>query len=484
MTTLAKKQPKDTAYYIKSAIGIFLMFGFGYLPPIAPQSHLGMQILGIFVGLIFLLCTVSIVWPSMLAVIALGMTEYCTVAEAVSSGFGSELVWMMLMMLILSEGMATSGMGEIIARWIITRKFLNKRPFLFTFVFMWGMGICSLLVGSIVVVLMSWSIFYSIAEIVGYKKGERYSTMMIIGCFLSAILFEGLLAFLNWLPAFCLTYQNMTGVGINYVTYFIIGFIVATLMIFLSVLAMKFIFKCDFSKLNNIDVEALKSEGIGRLNFRHKFYLVCFGLIVAYVILTTVLPADFFLTVLLNTVTQTGWFTIVLVVAVVIRHEGKPVLDFAEVAKTGANWNILMMCASVIPVARALTSDGTGVTELINNLLSPIFGSMGPVMFIITVMVAMMILTNIGSNMATSIIVVTVVLPFVSKYYFSPAIIGMAILLIANLGFIFPGSSGMAPFLYSNKWIEVKDIYKYGLVYCVIFLIAAIPTFVVASYII
>ena len=142
------------------------------------------------------------------------------------------------------------------------------------------------------------------------------------------------------------------------------------------------------------------------------------------------------------------------------------------------------MCASVIPVARALTSDGTGVTELINNLLSPIFGSMGPIMFIITVMIAMMILTNIGSNMATSIIVVTVVLPFVSKYYFSPAIIGMAILLIANLGFIFPGSSGMAPFLYSNKWIEVKDIYKYGLVYCVIFLIAAIPTFIVASYII
>ena len=109
---------------------------------------------------------------------------------------------------------------------------------------------------------------------------------------------------------------------------------------------------------------------------------------------------------------------------------------------------------------------------------------MGPIMFIVTVMIAMMILTKIGSNMATSIIVVTVVLPFVSKYYFSPAIIGMAILLIANLGFIFPGSSGMAPFLYSNKWIEVKDIYKYGLVYCVIFLIAAIPTFIVASYII
>lgn len=485
MATLAEKKPKDLSYCIKSLIGIFLMFGFAYLPVIPPLTPLGMQLLGIFIGLIFLLCTVDIIWPSMLAIIALGLTDYCTVAEAVSSGFGSELVWILLMMGMLSAGMANSGMGEIIARWIITRKFLNHRPLLFTFVFMWGMGICSLLAGSIVVVLMSWSIFYSIADIAGYKKGERYSTMMIIGCFLSAIMFEGLLAFMNWLPAFCTTYQDMTGVGINYAVYFGIGFIVLNLMILLTVLAMKYVLKCDFNKLADIDVEALKSEGLGKLNFRHKFYLGCFGLVVAFVLLTTFLPADLPFIAFLNTITQTGWFIIVLVLACVVRRKGAPILDFFEVAKNGgANWNILMMCASVIPVAKAVTSDNTGVTELINNLLAPIFSGMGPILFLITVMVAMLFLTNVGSNMATSIVVVTVVLPFVDRYYFSPALVGMAILLIANMGFIFPGSSGMAPFLYSNQWITVKDIYKYGLIYCVLFLLAAIPTFIVFSYII
>lgn len=101
---------------------------------------------------------------------------------------------MMLVLLVLAEAMGRSGIGEIAARWIITRKFLHKRPFLFTFIYMVGFGLCSLLVTSNVTVIMSWAVFYNIADMVGYKKGERYSTMMIIGTFLSCIMYEGLFA--------------------------------------------------------------------------------------------------------------------------------------------------------------------------------------------------------------------------------------------------------------------------------------------------
>ena len=171
---------KNASYYVKALIGILLMFGFGYLPPVGSLTHLGMQILGIFIGLIFLLCAVDIVWPSMAALVALGMTDYCSVSDAIASGLGSEMVWMMLVLLVLAEAMGRSGIGEIAARWIITRKFLHKRPFLFTFIYMVGFGLCSLLVTSNVTVIMSWAVFYSIADMVGYKKGERYSTMLII----------------------------------------------------------------------------------------------------------------------------------------------------------------------------------------------------------------------------------------------------------------------------------------------------------------
>lgn len=484
MNQVKEIKKRDTSYYIKSLIGLLFMFGFGYIPPLGSLSQLGMQILGIFIGLVFLLCLVDIVWPSMAALVALGMTSYCSVPESIAMGFGSDMVWMMLVLLVLAEGIGRSGVGEIAARWIITRKFLNKRPFLFTFVYMLGFGVCSLLVTSNVTVLMSWAIFYSIADMVGYKKGERYSTMMIIGCFLSCIMYEGLFAFQSWLLALSETFKGMTGYGINYVTYFVLGFIILVIMDLLITGAMKFVFKCDFEKLNYVDFSKLKGDGELKLNFQHKFYFMCFGLIVAYVFTTTLLPADWPFIALLNRITQAGWFAFVLCLAMVIRWKGKPILDFPEVAATGLNWNILMMCAAIMPIARSLTSDDTGVKALLSNILSPVFSGMSPVVFLISLMVIMMVLTNVGSNMATGIIMVTVVIPFVQGYYFSPALVGMIIIFIANMGFILPGSSGMAPYLYGNKWITVKDIYKYGLLYCGLFLLGAIPVYLIASFII
>lgn len=211
---------------------------------------------------------------------------------------------------------------------------------------------------------------------------------------------------------------------------------------------------------------------------------LCFGLIVAYVLVTIVLPPEWPLVALLNRITQAGWFALVLVLAMVVRHEDKPVLDFTKAASTGLSWSILMMCAAIIPAARALTSEGTGVTELLSNILSPLFSGMHPVVFLAAILILQMFLTNVGSNMATGIVLMTVIIPFVGNYYFSPSLVGMIIIFVATMGFILPGSSGMAPYLYSNKWIEVKEIYKYGLVYCLLFFLSAFPVYLIASFIV
>lgn len=474
---------KDMKYYIKSVIGLLIMFGFGQLPPIDPLTPMGMRILGLFVGLIYLLCAVDIVWPSMVGLIGLGLTGYCTVPEAIGSGFGSEMVWMMLILLVLAAGMSSSGLGEIAARWFITRKSLQSRPMLFTFVYMVTFGLCSLLVASFTSVVLAWSIFYSIADMVGYKKGERYSTMFIIGCFLSCIMYEGLFAFQSWWLVLASTFRDVTGYSINYVAYFIIGFTIVTLVNVLLVLSMKYIFKCDFDKISRVDVSTLERQDM-KLNFQHKTLFFCFGLIVVYAFVTISLPADWPVIAFLNKISLGGWFALVLCFAMLVRWKGKPALNFVESAAEGINWNIIMMCAAMIPIAKAVTADGTGVSELLTNILSPVLEGMNPVVFIIAIIIIMMILTNIGSNMATGIVLMTVVIPFVKDYYFSPALIGMIIIFIATMGFILPGSSGMAPYLYANPWIQVKDIYKYGLFWCLLFLIVAVPVYLIASFII
>ena len=472
---------KNASYYIKSIIGIVIMFGVGLLPPIPGVTELGMKVLGIFIAMIYLLCAVDIVWPSMLTVIALGLSGYCTVEESIAAGFGSDIVWMMLILLVLAEGIASSGLGETLARWIITRKFLNGRPMLFTFVYIVGFGVCAPLVTSNVTVVLSWTIFYYIAEYAGYKKGERYSTMMLLGSFLTSIMYEGLFSFQSWLLALSMTFQDMTGTPFNHVLYFILGFIALTLMAALMVLTMKYVFKCDFDKLKKIDVSMLESAENSHLTKQHKGYLLCFALIIFYIIGTTLFPETSAIRVFLTKVTQGGWFTIIFCLAMIVRLDGRPLLDFPKVVKEGANWNILLMCAAVIPAARALTSDATGIKTVLSGVLSPMLSSISPVAFIAVVIIVMLILTNLGSNMATALIMLTIVVPIAEQLSFNPMIIAMAIVLTANMGFILPGSSGMASYIYSNEWITTKEIYKYGLAYCVCFLIPTIAVYIVAN---
>ena len=137
------RSPADAKYYINSLIGLFFILGFGHIPAIEPLTQVGMQIAGIFIGLIYLWSTVDLIWPSILGILAFGLSDYCTMTEAIASGLGSQVVWMLIMLMMISEAIRVSGVGEIIARWIITRRVLNGRPLLFTFMFSSARSCCS-----------------------------------------------------------------------------------------------------------------------------------------------------------------------------------------------------------------------------------------------------------------------------------------------------------------------------------------------------
>lgn len=480
--TKAKKG--DLSYYICSLIGIFFLFGFGKIPAVEPMTQVGMQIAGIFIGLIFMWSTVDLIWPSILGIIAFGMSDYITMSEAIAAGLGSQIVWMLIMLMILSEAIRVSGVGEYIARWIITRKVLNGRPLLFTFVYLWGFFICTILLGTIAEIFLSWAIFYSIAEIVGFKKGEKYSTAMIIACLVAGITGGGMVPFQGWMLALCDAYGTASGTPINYAVYMLVAFIIGTLMMLLIALAIKYVFKCDMSKLRDFDVTQLKSEGIGKMTIPQKCYLFSFGIIIAYVFATTLLPAELPIIQGLLRVTQAGVFALIIVAQCFIKYKGEPIMNFIQLAKEGINWNVILICSSAIPVASALTSDATGVKVLMSNLLAPVFNGMGPLAFIVVIVIATVFLTNIGSNIGVAMMLIPITLPFVDGLGISPAIVGIAIIFLANMGFVLPGSSGMSPFLYSNDWIGVKDIYKYGVVYCIICIIVSIPVLYLFSFVI
>lgn len=92
-------------FYVDVVIIFVLMFGFGKIPPIAPITELGMQILGIFISLIYAWSRGSLIWPSVVGLIAYSFTGENTLTAVFSSAFGNQTllmtVWCMLLQQLL-----------------------------------------------------------------------------------------------------------------------------------------------------------------------------------------------------------------------------------------------------------------------------------------------------------------------------------------------------------------------------------------------
>ena len=69
--SLAKKPSFSLSYYVHTAICLIIMFGFGQLPPVAPLTPLGMNLIGIFLGVLYGWVFIEIVWPSLAGLLAL-----------------------------------------------------------------------------------------------------------------------------------------------------------------------------------------------------------------------------------------------------------------------------------------------------------------------------------------------------------------------------------------------------------------------------
>ena len=122
---------KGKGHYLKCLVMLALMLGIGMLPPLGGDiTPLGMQVLGIFVGLLFGWTCLDFFWVSVVALLALGLTDYTTVMQSFGAGFGSSLTLQIMFLLIIVGYLEESGLPNLITGWFLTRKILRGRPYL------------------------------------------------------------------------------------------------------------------------------------------------------------------------------------------------------------------------------------------------------------------------------------------------------------------------------------------------------------------
>ena len=470
--------------YVHIAITLFFMVGFGFLPPFGTVTQVGMRILGLFIGVVYAYSTLEIIWPSVLAIVLYGLSGFVgSVDDAARAMMGNSVVFQTIVQQMVAGAIVIYGFGKWFARKTLSMKFFHGHPRLYTwcflFVFMWA----NIVLETIPVMIMLCSIWGDIGESCDYKKNDNFYYYGFGGIILTLMLGISMMPYRSWQLGLAQTWANVTGTPISLGFMFsctsVIGVVVITTYVFLGAK----LFRVDFSKMREFDVEKLGEES-KRLRPRTRRIVIIYLIFMLVTIFAGTFTTSAFAVYVNTVLTSGGLFALCLVILMVIpsgEGDGKPCIIFSEMKnnESAVSWPVIFMCAATIPLASALTAEATGITPWLTELLTPVFAGRSPIFILIVAIVAMLFLTNIGSNIATATALIPIVAPFALATGANITVFGMAIIYSANMGLVLPGSSAPAAVWHARA--EIPQMSKRVMVIMFAIVLHMLAQFVVYS---
>jgi len=472
---------KDLWYYVAAGIGIALTFGFGHLPPFEPLTPIGMKVLGIFLGMIWLWSSVSILWPSLMGLIALIVSGYAPLADILKMSFGETVPILILFAMVLFGAIQHSGVTRYISRWFLTRKIINGKPVMFSFVFMYATYVLAALSANILpVLLFMWATLYGVLKDAGYKKGDKYTAIMVIGTMFAAISGQAAKPFTGSALLITGAYEKIALAQVNYLQYMVFGFIMSTLGIMAYALLIKFAFRPDMSKIQDINIERFNREKLPPMDTRQKIMLVSlFGYLIL-VLLPSILPKTLPGVEFLAKLGPLGVVIVFIAVLSFFKLEGKPIINFGEIAGKYVIWDVVFLVYTVMALASAMTSSQTGISEFLLTLFSPALGGHSPLIFMVVLIILGLSLVQVSSNGLTGVLLMPVVKVFSEQAGVSFEAAATLLIFVLHISILTPAGSPYAAILYENKaWVSKQEVLKYGFAICVLtiilFIVVGIP---------
>ena len=463
--TLQKKKTVSVSYIIRVIIAVALMFGFGLLPPIPGLEKLGMQILGIFLGLIFSWICIGFTWPSLLAVLALYTSGYTTIPAAIASGFGADLTIFVMLILIYTRFLFKTGLCDRLSYWILSRKFATRSPWLLItaiFIVAWLLSALSYVYPAI---YLCWEIFYKISDDLGYEKKDKFVQTMVFGIGLAAM--AGYVA----LPTKAIQIAIMGALStvtegamaISFGHYILFMVPISLLCIAVWMVIMKFMPKPDDSKVAKIDKDYFATHRDEKFNKKEKIAFASVILLIILLCLPSVLPQGTTIYSFFNGLGMNGCLFIVLVLLLVGTYEGKPIMNFDEVANSGGmNWNVILMFAGLNPIIAAVKDESVGIVNLVTKTLNPVLEAMGPTAFIIFSLVITYVLTQFFANLTVSGVLCPIILTLGMSLGVNIYMLALLMCFTANWAMLTPAGSATMGTIFANERIDSKNGYFYG----------------------
>lgn len=423
---------------------------FRFVPPVAGLTELGMGIIGTFIGAVYGWILIDLLWPSMLALVGVGLS--IGMNEMMAGSFGNVTV-VSLIVCMATVGVAMeSGAFNWLSMKLLTNKYLEGKGYLTLFVvFMvaWLTGAKN----PIVMCLVFCGFLGSLFKQVGVKKDDPLVVFSFLGVAYQLMRGQILFPFMGGGLAYVNAYNNMfptlpLPVPRYILMMGIMGFVMATVYLLL----MKYVFRVDVSPLSNYKIEG----GVPAITKSQKWGLGIFVAFIVLNVLALVGPVKGFLS--LFGIVGIGILLSALV-PIIKDENGKPIGNLEFLFST-VNWGQVFMIGYIMIISTQMMSPATGIRNAIAVVFAP-FMDLPPVIFVIVIMIIATIITNLANNMLSMILCLPFLVGFAESIGMSP--IGMVCLLfiISEFALATPAASPVTAVAFSyTEWVSSTAMSK------------------------
>lgn len=458
MSTEVKKDHK----YLHFAITLAIMLLFRFIPPIGSITPYGMAIIGIFIGMIYgwSVDAGNLIWTSLLGLFALALTNYGTAGNALAAAFGNESVMLMLLGMFFLGMLQDSNLTQWLSNKLLSAKFTHGRPWLLTALIVIGPALATILVNQTLVALIMFVVYQSIFEQAGYKKGDLYPAMVLMGFMVVCSVAFSLLPFRGW----CLMTVGMamqSGVDIN-MGGWIISETVTLIVTCIGWMVVMFITPgCNVDRLKNVDITKYQKE-LKPLNKRQKVVLFILVANIVGCIFLSFAAGDTGIRMYFGKIGVYGWVIFLIALAMIWKVDGEPVLN-KKTAPSYFYWDLILVVASAMVVAGQITDEATGITAAIGQLIAPLFG-LSNFMFLFILGMITFILTNFANNVAVTVTMMTIAMAMAAQADFNLQAALMVITVYGVIGLLTPAGSVNGAMIHAHEFTTTKSAYISGII--------------------
>lgn len=474
-------------------VGVCLMFIFGQICPTwAVVTESGVKIVGVFLGwILMVIIGFGLMIPSLLAMFAMLLTEFYTAAEVMALGFGSKVPLLCMFAMVLIFVFRSTKGDEVIVRYIISRPFLAGHPTRFLLAFNLTITVLSVFM-DIGGMLLGFTFIAAIANIAGYEEDTGFRRYMLMTTF---ILCQVAMNVLPSKQGSLLTIGAFSGAIIeagyqlDMACYIIINLVIALILAVVLSLIAKPVFRVNLSLMKTLDVgQIVQDKESIRLNKKQVISGVIMVIGFAYPVIQMIFPIDSVAYKWMDNIGQVMFMALLVALLEIIHIKGEPICKVTEAFSKGVLWDIFVGTAAIVLLSGAMSSADSGIGAWIGQLFGAAFGGMSFPLLLFAVVGLCGIITQVFSNVATMVVVSSVLSQFVIGYAadgINVAVFPALIAQVCQMGCLTVAGSAYVALLLAEPGMRDRPnwIFFGGSVMMIIYLIIAIPIGILGGYI-